>query len=139
MQWEFDPETPRAGCDVYNDWSYSQYGKDTRRDDLYEQGGFLFSVSVRHGDDPIEIARDATNLQQPDFGESDEELRIEGWVSIGFGLVLLAAPSFQVCQMIGQRASPRLSCLFLGCYVLRSACPFACFARLPAFMCAPPV
>jgi len=31
-----------------------------------------------------------------DFGESAEDLRIEGWISIGFGLMLLAAPTFQV-------------------------------------------
>jgi hypothetical protein len=100
MEWQFDPETPRAGCDVYDDWSFAQYEKDTRMDDLYEQGHFSFSVSVRHGDDPIEIARDQTHLQQPDFGESPEDLRIEGWASIGFGLLLLAAPSFQVSGMV---------------------------------------
>ena len=100
MEWEFDPETPRAGCDVYDNWSYAQYAKDTRMDDLYEQGAFSFVVSVRHGDEPIEIARDQTHLQQPDFGESPEDLRIEGWASIGFGLILLAAPSFQVSRLI---------------------------------------
>jgi hypothetical protein len=100
MEWEFDPETPRAGCDVYDDWSYAQYAKDTRRDDLYEQGRFSFAVSVRHGDDPIEIARDQTHLQLPDFGESPEDLRLEGWASLGFGLMLLAAPSFQVSETI---------------------------------------
>ena len=48
------------------------------------------------GDDPIEIARDQTSLQMPDFGESADDLKIEGWISIGFGLMLLLAPSFQI-------------------------------------------
>lgn len=99
MEWEFDPETPRAGCDIYDDWAYAQYAKDTRTDDLFEQGHFSFAVSVRHGDDPIEIARDETHQQMPDFGESPEDLRVEGWASLGFGLILLAAPSFQVRQI----------------------------------------
>lgn len=65
LAWEFDPETPRAGCDVYDDWAYGQYAKDVRTDDLFEQGQFSFIASVRHGDDPIEIARDQTHLQMP--------------------------------------------------------------------------
>ena len=64
-EWEFDPETPKAGCDVYDDWNYGQYAKDVRQDDYYEQGGFSFVASVRHGDDPIEIARDQVRILWP--------------------------------------------------------------------------
>ena len=45
-----------------------------------------------------------------DFGESAEDLRIEGWISIGFGLMLLAAPTFQVGR---GSASPALCALAL--------------------------
>ena len=30
-EWEFDPETPKGGCDVYDDWNYGQYAKDVRQ------------------------------------------------------------------------------------------------------------
>jgi hypothetical protein len=28
--WTWDPETPGLGCDVYDDWDYAQYQRDTR-------------------------------------------------------------------------------------------------------------
>ena len=95
-QWQFDPETPGLGCDVYDNWNYAQYAKDVAHDDRLENGDFTFGINVRHGDDPMLIARDVTGLERPNFGESAEDLRTEGWVTLGFGLVILCAPTFQV-------------------------------------------
>jgi hypothetical protein len=95
-EWIYDPETPGLGCDVYDQWSYAQYAKDVRGDDRLQSGDFTFAVTVRHGDDPLIIARDVTNKNTPNFGESSAELWLEGKITLGFGLLVLSAPVFQV-------------------------------------------
>ena len=41
------------------------------------------------------------------FGDSAQELKTEGWVTLGFGLLVLSAPGFQIyCTPSAEPLSP---------------------------------
>ena len=42
-----------------------RYAKDIQHSNRLENGDFTFGITVRHGNDPMLIARDVTNKQRP--------------------------------------------------------------------------